>query len=152
MRRLIVDASAVLAGVVGRREGTPALVLAALIESQFEAVVCPRLLAEISRGLASERFRERLKEGQAGDIVAAISESAIHLPDPDAPEPVLRDSNDDYLVALARTAGAEAIITGDRDLLEHPGLDPPAITTRTACELLNLLPPTGEERGTQRRQ
>lgn len=114
--------------------------------------MCPHLLGEISRGLDSQHFRERLKEGQAGDTVAAISEGTIHLPDPDAPEPVLRDSNDDYLVALARTAGAEAIVTGDRDLLEHPGLVPPAITTRAACELLELLPSMEEKGATQRGQ
>jgi uncharacterized protein len=34
---------------------------------------------------------------------------------------VLRDPKDDYLVALARASDAEAIVTGDRDLLEHPG-------------------------------
>lgn len=45
----------------------------------------------------------------------------------------------DYLVALARAAGADAIITGDRDLLDHEGLDPPALTPRQACELLGLL-------------
>jgi predicted nucleic acid-binding protein len=48
VRRLIVDASALLAGVAGRSEGTPALVLSALIESRFEAVVCPHLLNEVT--------------------------------------------------------------------------------------------------------
>lgn len=36
----------------------------------------------------------------------------------------VRDPGDDYLVALARAAGAEAIVTGDRDLLDHEGLVP----------------------------
>jgi predicted nucleic acid-binding protein len=48
--------------------------------------------------------------------------------------PVLRDRTDDYLVALARAAGAEAIVTGDRDLLDHAGLEPPALSARQACE------------------
>ncbi|HZV75264.1 MAG TPA: hypothetical protein VFF79_16255 [Conexibacter sp.] len=30
------------------------------------------------------------------------------------------------------------IVTGDKDLLEHPGLNPPALTPRAACELLGL--------------
>ena len=51
---------------------------------------------------------------------------------------ILRDPDDDYLVALARGAGAEAIVSGDRDLLDHPGLEPPAIDARRACELLGL--------------
>jgi hypothetical protein len=33
-------------------------------------------------------------------------------------------------------------VTGDRDLLEHPGLKPPAIGSRAACELLGLIKPS----------
>lgn len=40
---------------------------------------------------------------------------------------------DDYLVALARESGAEAIVTGDKDLLDHPGLEPAAIGARSAA-------------------
>jgi predicted nucleic acid-binding protein len=52
---------------------------------------------------------------------------------------VLRDPKDDYLVALAVAGRAEAIVTGDRDLLDHDGLVPPAITPRDACERFGLL-------------
>jgi uncharacterized protein len=140
--RLIVDASALLAGVAGRPEGTPALMLAALLDSKFEAVVCPHLLGEVSRGLESEHFRKLLREGQAADILAGISDSALHFPDPERPQAVLRDPNDDYLIALAKDTGAEAIVTGDKDLLEHGGLQPPAISTRDACALLGLIQTT----------
>jgi predicted nucleic acid-binding protein len=58
--------------------------------------------------------------------------------DPAPIEPVLRDPGDDYLIALAREASAEAIITSDRDLLEHVKLEPRAISPREACELLGL--------------
>jgi predicted nucleic acid-binding protein len=59
--------------------------------------------------------------------------------DPTEVEPVLRDPGDDYLLALARAGGAEAIITGDKDLLDHAGaLEPRAIGARDACDLLGL--------------
>jgi predicted nucleic acid-binding protein len=52
---------------------------------------------------------------------------------------VLRDSDDDYLLALAAASGAEMIVTGDKDLLDHPGgLQPPAITARQAVEQVGL--------------
>jgi hypothetical protein len=39
-----------------------------------------------------------------------------------------------------REAGAEAIVSGDKDLLDHAGeLEPKAINAREACELLGLL-------------
>jgi predicted nucleic acid-binding protein len=108
VRRLIVDASALLAGVAGRSEGTPALVLSALIESRFEAVVCPHLLNEVARGLQSRYFRERLEEGRAADVLAGISESATHFPDPEKPDAVpiktLSIFNDD--ATPTNTAGA----------------------------------------------
>ncbi len=64
---------------------------------------------------------------------------AIMLPDPPAGIRVLRDPTDDFLVALARSGRAEAIVSGDTDLLDHDGLEPPAIHARAACELLGLL-------------
>ena len=60
------------------------------------------------------------------------------LPDPVLPAGVVRDPNDDFLVALAATSRADAIVTGDRDLLDHAGLHPPAIDARAASELLGL--------------
>ncbi len=52
---------------------------------------------------------------------------------------MFRDLGDDYLVALARASHADAIVTGDRDLLDHKGLEPPAVTAHEACASLVLL-------------
>ncbi len=54
---------------------------------------------------------------------------------------MLRDSSDDYLLALARSSKAEAIVTGDKDLLDHAGLQPPAISAREATRRLAQPPP-----------
>jgi predicted nucleic acid-binding protein len=67
-----------------------------------------------------------------------VVDASTVLDDPAEVTALLRDPDDDYLVTLARTAGAEAIITGDRDLLDHHGLQPPAIDARAACELIGL--------------
>ena len=53
--------------------------------------------------------------------MSAIERVAVMLDDPVDPEPVLRDSSDDYLLALAQASKAEAIVTGDKDLLDHAG-------------------------------
>jgi predicted nucleic acid-binding protein len=63
--------------------------------------------------------------------------------DPEDIEPLLRHPEDDYLLALARTANATAIVTGDKDLLDRPEeLDPPAIHANAACELTGLTKPS----------
>jgi putative PIN family toxin of toxin-antitoxin system len=101
--------------------------------------LCPQLLAEIERALRKPYFRDLVEEREISEIVATIRDAGIVLNDPVDPPTLLRDPNDDYLVALARGADAVAIVTGDRDLLEHAGLEPPALPARAACELLDLV-------------
>ncbi len=48
-----------------------------------------------------------------------------------------RDPNDDYLVALARRSGAEALISGDDDLLSLTDLDPPVLSPAQAVAQLD---------------
>lgn len=84
-------------------------------------------------------FRERMSESERESALAALESAATMLADPVEVERVLRDPDDDYLVSLARESGAEAIVSGDKDLLDHPGLEPPAINARSACKLLGLL-------------
>jgi putative PIN family toxin of toxin-antitoxin system len=105
----------------------------------FTIVASPTLLTEFRQGLAKPYFRDRVGSERATEILAALASVALVLPDPEAPPRVLRDSSDDYLVALASASRADAIVTGDRDLLDHSGLRPPAVTPRGACELLGIV-------------
>lgn len=144
MRRFVLDANTLASGSVDPRgESPPRLLYQELAELRFEAIVCPGLLEELAGTLRKPYFLERVG-GDRGvqDIVAAITQAAILVADPVDPEPFLRDPDDDYLVALARETNAAAIVTGDKDLLDHPGLQPPAIDARTACEQLGLIQPT----------
>ncbi len=51
MTRLVIDASALLSGIVGTDPSPPARLVDALFDGHFESVVCPRLLREVRRGL-----------------------------------------------------------------------------------------------------
>lgn len=107
---------------------------------QFEIAICPEILREVNKALRKPYFRERVTAAEAHQAVARIEEVAITFDDPPDVPPTLRDPNDDYLPALARWAKAEAIVSGDKDLLDHPEeLKPPAISARDACELLGLI-------------
>jgi putative PIN family toxin of toxin-antitoxin system len=140
LRRLVVDASTLTSGVASRPGGgTPWLLLLALLDFEFEAIVCPKLLQEFTDALGNRYFRERFDARDLEAILASVTEAATEYDDPAEVEPLLRDPDDDYLVALARQAKAEAIVSGDKDLLDHPGLEPRAIDARTACRLLGLL-------------
>jgi uncharacterized protein len=109
------------------------------LEFDFEAVVCPKLIDEFKDALRSQYFRDRFDRDDLAEIVSNVKQAAIEYDDPTWVEEVLRDPDDDYLLALAREAGAEAIVTGDRDLLDHAGLHPPAINAQSACKLLGLI-------------
>lgn len=140
MKRLVVDASTLVSGVASRPGGgAPWLILAALLDFDFEAIICPRLIGEFRDALTNDYFRKRFASHDLTEIVASVEETATKYDDPQEIEALLRDPDDDYLVALAREAGADAIVTGDRDLLDHPGLRPVALDSREACRLLGLI-------------
>ncbi len=138
MTRYLLDASVLLSASVAG-PGTPlSLLMAAVEDGDVEIVVCDRLLDEVRRGLESSYFRDRLPEDDREQVVAALERIAVMQDDPESPPAVLRDPDDDYLVALACSADAEAIVTGDHDLLDHARLSPPAMTAREACRKLGL--------------
>lgn len=140
MKRLVVDASTLVSGVASRPGGgAPWLILAALLDFDFEAIVCPRLIGEFSDALTNKYFRERFDPDDLAEIVVSVEKAADRYEDPKEIAALLRDPNDDYLVALARESGADAIVTGDHDLLDHPGLEPQALDARAACKLLGLI-------------
>ena len=99
-----------------------------------------RLLAELEDVAARARLSTRL--GEAGRALAGLlardaPSSRTTRPPSD---PVPGDPGDDYLVALARAAGAHVIVTGDRHLLDLEGLRPPAIEPGAFLALIERLP------------
>jgi putative PIN family toxin of toxin-antitoxin system len=139
LRRLVIDPSVLLAAPVGRPEGSPSLLIEAARSGVIEMIACETVVREFERGLENRYFSERVLPEERALLVAMVRGIASMADDPVDPPRVLRDPNDDYLVALARAANADAIVSGDRDLLDHEGLEPPAMSARDACERLGLL-------------
>lgn len=138
MTRLLLDTSVLLSAIVGRAGSPPARLLLGLREGAGHLLLCPTVVRELRVGLEKPYFRARVDADEAAEIVAALGLFAVMLPEPVRPPPVLRDRTDDFLVAAARAGDADAIVTGDRDLLDHAGLVPPAINARRACEWLGV--------------
>lgn len=138
MTRLVLDASVLLSGVIAKPTNPLGRLLTAARAGTFELVACPRIFKEFRRGLNKSYFTNRVLATEAAELLDAFELLAIILPDPPAPHSIVRDPDDDFLVALATTGNADAIVTGDRDLLDHDGLHPPAINARAACQLLGL--------------
>jgi uncharacterized protein len=136
LKRLVIDPNVLLSALVGKADAAPAVLLEAIHDHVVEMVACPTLLAEVRDTLAEPYFCALLDEHEAVQAVMALQRIAVMRDDPADPEPVLRDPGDDYLLALAKISEAEAIVTGDKDLLDHADLHPPAISARNAVDEL----------------
>jgi putative PIN family toxin of toxin-antitoxin system len=140
LRPIIIDANTLASGSINPHpEAATSLIYHELTGTRIEVFVCPELLAEVEGTLQKPYFLTRIGQQSIADIVTGIANACTMLADPVNPEPIISDPKDDYLVALARITKAEFIVTGDKHLLEHMGLEPPAINARNACELLGLI-------------
>jgi putative PIN family toxin of toxin-antitoxin system len=139
LRRFVIDANTLASGCVDPHgDSPPCLLYRNMAGTLFETTLCPELIAELAGTLRKPYFAARISHAEVQDICAGVEAAATMLPDPSKIQTILRDASDDYILALARSAEAEAIITGDHDLLDHQDIAPPAITPRQACERLNL--------------
>ena len=142
MKRLVLDPNTLVSGVAALKAGSPpAQLIRAMQAMQFEIAICPRghTCARSAKRFASRIFATECLPPRRAWPSRRIGDVAISFDDPVDVEPILRNPSDDYLVTLAKAAGAEAIVTGNKDLLDHVGLQPPAINPREACELLELI-------------
>lgn len=111
-------------------------IVTAWVDERFELIVSPALLTELRDVLARPKFRRWISTAVAGEFVAALAQQAPVVDDPPAPPEVSPDPDDDYLIALARTARADCLVSGDRHLLELDAVEPPVLTPREFLERL----------------
>jgi putative PIN family toxin of toxin-antitoxin system len=97
--------------------GPPGRIVQALRADGLVPVVCPQLLGELVQVLLRPKFRTYVSPAEVSAYLEIIIARAQHWPDlVDAPA-LCRDPHDDYLLALAASADADCIISGDADLL-----------------------------------
>jgi uncharacterized protein len=119
MPRVVADANVLVSAALARSPRAPSvLTLDAALDGRVELVTSPLLLREVTMVLARPRLQKYVSSDEAVRFVADLAAQTILLVDPPDPHrAVCRDPRDDYLVALAEASGAEAIISGDLDLL-----------------------------------
>jgi uncharacterized protein len=114
--RVVLDTNILLSALMAR--GTPPdRIYAYWKDGRFELLACERQLEEIRRVSRRPYFRDRLKPSEVGRLVNDIRRLA-HMSEPARSVSRSPDPNDDFLLALAETASADFIVTGDKsDLL-----------------------------------
>jgi putative PIN family toxin of toxin-antitoxin system len=119
MLRIVADANVLVSAALARSPQAPSvLTLDAALDGRIELVTSPLLLQEIATVLARPRLQRYLSAEEATRFLADLAAQTILLADPTDRPAVCRDPRDDYLVALATASGAEAVVTGDLDLIE----------------------------------
>jgi uncharacterized protein len=118
VKRAVVDPSVLVSAFLGSPDAGPGQLVAAWRDHRFVMVVSPQLLAELGEVLARPKFERWAGDERGTAYVAAFAAQSERHADPEDAGGHLRDAEDDYLVALARAAQADAIVSLDRDLLD----------------------------------
>ena len=131
----MLDVNVIVSALLSRG-GTPASLLRSWVEGEFELVVSPGLLNELTRVFSYAKLLDRIRPDEARSIVELFEGSATVIEDPSEPPPVRSpDPGDDYLIALASRAQA-VLVTGDEHLLGvEAGL--PIVSAAAFREMLN---------------
>jgi len=124
--RALLDANVLISAVI-RPLGTPGLVVAALLERDaFELVLSPGIVAEVEAALKLRKVRRYLREPDEALLwLADLAALADLADDTGRAKGVCRDPGDDAVLSAAIEGRADAIVTGDADLLvlvEHDGV------------------------------
>jgi uncharacterized protein len=119
---VLVSAARTPNGLCGR-------LLEAAIDGRWRPVVSMMLFEELEDVLARPAFRDALGQEAVDRFLAGLLAVAEWAPDPEgAPVVSTRDPDDDYLLALARSAQVNVLVSGDRDLTDLAGTQPPIET------------------------
>ena len=137
MTRAVLDPNVIVSAFISQRGGSPDRIVRAWREGAFELVVSPQLIAELGDVLARPKFALQAADGRAEAYLAALVGDAVHVGDPPDPPAVSPDRGDDYLIALARAARADVIVSGDSHLRQLTGLVPQVLTPRRFAEQLS---------------
>lgn len=115
--RIVCDLNVLVSGLIEPR-GPSRRVLRAVLSDEAELVVCPRWIAEAMAVCIRPKHRTRFSIEEAERLIAGLEAGAEVHADPAEPARLTPDADDDYLVALAVGAACDALVSGDRHLLD----------------------------------
>ena len=116
MPRAVLDPNVLVSALISPK-GASARLLLELRAGAFELVVSPHVLAEFDEVLHREKFRRYANENEVDAYIDVLRRESILVDDPEpAPAPLADDPDDEYLIALARAARVDALVSGDPHL------------------------------------
>lgn len=133
--RLVLDTNVVVSAVIWG--GTPLKLLQAAVEGDIELYTSPPLLDELREVLDREHLASRLAQQRSSveQAIGLYGELAISVSPLHTPRAVPNDADDDHVIAAALAAGADLVVSGDRDLLSMGNHEGIAIVSAAAAVL-----------------
>jgi putative PIN family toxin of toxin-antitoxin system len=133
--RAVLDTNVLVSALISPG-GPSARLLLELRAGAFELVLSPTLLAELRDVLSRAKFEPYVSPPEIDAYVELIRRECIFMEDPaPSPEPLGVDPYDEFLIDLARSARVDALVSGDKHLLDLRG-KLPAMTPRQFLESL----------------
>ena len=122
--RLVIDSNVWIAALISPT-GTARQLVDAVLERGIDILMSESTFAELVSRLDRPKF-DRYREPESWNaFLTALVELALWHEDTGTAKGISRDVNDDKFLALAVTGQADAVVSGDRDLLElvsHEGI------------------------------
>lgn len=135
MPRVVLDPNVLISALITPR-GASARILLELRGGGFELITSPALLAELRTVLMRDKFRQYVTLDEVGAFLELVRIESTSIEDPEpSGAGMTGDPGDEYLVALARAGRADALVSGDPDLLKLRS----RIPVRSPREFLDLL-------------
>jgi putative PIN family toxin of toxin-antitoxin system len=136
--RAVIDPGVLVSAFISPRRAAPALLVDAVLEGALDALVCPALIAELTDVLSRKKFAKHSTDGRADAFIAAFCDRATMTSDPPAGLVKTADADDDYLLALAQTQDADAVVSGDPHVLGAASSELHVLTPRELADRLGL--------------
>ena len=134
--RAVLDPGVLVSALISP-DGPPRQILTAWADGRFELIVSPTLLDELRDVLARAKFRRWVRTETAAEFIDGLEDAALLVSDPPAQAGVSPDPDDDYLIALARSSGADHLVSGDSHLTSLAEANPPVLTPREFLDRLS---------------
>lgn len=139
--RAVIDTNVLLSALLWR--GTPHALLQQTETGALHLISSPALLDELADVLARPKFATALERAHLAvpELLAQLQTLMEVIHPPPLAHPICRDPDDDAVLALALAAQADAVISGDDDLLSlgsFAGI--PIVTATQALERLHRAP------------